>query len=154
MVPILRKLKTDSINILLVDDDAEDYMIFKNALSFQVFKTSLERIIDGDMLMQRLHNEDLQLPDVIFLDVNMPGKNGYDCLLEIRESPRLENIQVVMYSTSYHKDVADILFKVGANYYVKKPSYFKDIKKIIEKVLCFVSENQFYSPVRQNFVFA
>ena len=57
-----------------------------------------------------------------------------------------------MYSATYQKDVADLLFELGANYFIKKPLRFKDTKKAIERALCFVSQNALFSPTRADFV--
>ena len=84
------------------------------------------------------------MPDVIFLDINMPEKDGYTLLVDIKDLKRLQNIPVVIYSSSFQRDVADMLFEIGANYYIKKPTEFKDVKRMIEKVLCFISENEHY----------
>ena len=142
------------IKVFLVDDDQDDYLFFKKALQFQVFKTTLQKITCGEDLMDELNDENLVLPDVIFLDINMPEKDGYACLVDIKDSARLKNIPTVMYSTSYQKDVADMLFEIGADFFIKKPKDFNDVRKAIEKALCFVTENEQYSPTRDNFLIA
>lgn len=140
------------INVLLVDDDGDDFLFFKKALDNQVFNTKFSRVISGDKLTEILNDESLPVPDIIFLDVNMPGKNGYDCVIEMKESKRLDKIPIVMYSTCYQEFVADVLFNMGANFYIKKPVGFSEIKNVIHKALCFVTENKSYSPTRANFV--
>ena len=141
-----------AINILLVDDDKDDYSIFEEALQSQVFETCLYRVVDGDNLMAVLNDEAATLPDVIFLDINMPGKNGYDCLLEMKDSKRLENIPVIIYSTSYQKDVADVLCDLGANFYIKKPNDFTAVKDVLQKALCYISQNEDYIPTSAHFL--
>ena len=140
------------IKVLLVDDDNDDYLLFKKILDYQVFKTSLQLVINGDNFMAKLNDENLELPDVIFLDVNMPIRDGYSCLVEIKDLPRLKNIPIVMYSTSYERNVADMLFEMGADYFIQKTMDFGDLRMLIERALCFVSENAHYSPTRKNFL--
>lgn len=140
------------IKVLLVDDDNDDYLLFKKILDYQVFKTSLQLVINGDNFMAKLNDENLELPDVIFLDVNMPIRDGYSCLVEIKDLPRLKNIPIVMYSTSYERNVADMLFEMGADYFIQKPTDFEQLRELIERALCFVSENAHYSPTRKNFL--
>ena len=140
------------INVLLVDDDRDDFLIFKRALEHQVFRTHLERVSNGDDLFTLLADEKATWPHVIFLDVNMIGKNGYDCLLEMKDSRKLDKIPIVMYSTAYEEFVADVLYEMGANFYIKKPAAFSLIRNVIEKALCFVTENEHYLPTRKNFV--
>ena len=75
------------------------------------------------------------LPDVIFLDLNMPRKNGFQCLSEIRQNKNLRSIKTIIFSTSYEPDVIELLFKTGADHYIKKPTEFNGLKKVIENVL-------------------
>jgi CheY-like chemotaxis protein len=74
-------------------------------------------------------------PDVIFLDLNMPFKNGLECLKEIRETPKFKEIPVVIFSTTSNNDVVDITYRQGANYYICKPRSFPLLVKVIETVL-------------------
>jgi len=152
MPDTMRNIIPTPLQVLLVDDDKDDYLIFQKALDHQVFKTKLDRVSDGDTLMEILRDDNKTLPDVIFLDISMPGKNGYDCLIEIKQVERLEKIPIIMYSTSYQKDVADILFEMGANYYIKKRGAFSEVKNVIEKALVFISENGNHAPTRANFI--
>ena len=134
---------------MFVDDDNDDYLFFKKILDYQVFKTSLQLILNGEHLMEKLNEETLELPDVIFLDINMPLRDGYSCLVEIKDAPRLANIPIVMYSTSYERNVADMLFEMVADYFIEKPTDFEQIRKLIERALCFVSENGYYSQLKK-----
>lgn len=140
------------INVLLVDDDGDDFLFFKKALDYQVFNTTFNRVANGDKLAELLNDGTMPMPDIIFMDVNMPGKNGYDCVIEMKESKTLDKIPIVMYSTCYQEFVADVLYNMGANFYIKKPVGFSEIKNVIQKALCFVTENKSYSPTRANFV--
>lgn len=108
----------------------------------------------ADQLMELLNNEELLLPDVIFLDVNLPDKNGYDCLLDIIETKRLDSVHIIMYSTSYQENVADVLFELGAKFYIKKPTEFNGVKSVIQKALRFVSDKASFLPSRANFLLA
>ena len=146
------QIPTSQINVLLVDDDGDDFLFFKKALDNQVFNTNLNRVANGNKLTDLLNDENMPIPDIVFLDVNMPGKNGYDCVIEMKESKRLDKIPIVMYSTCYQEFVADVLYNMGANFYIKKPVEFQDIKNVIQKALCFITENKNYSPTRANFV--
>ena len=79
----------------------------------------------------------------------MPFRDGYSCLLEIKDAPRLAKISIVMYSTSYERNVADMLFEMVADYFIEKPTDFEQIRKLIERALCFVSENGYYSQLKK-----
>jgi CheY-like chemotaxis protein len=84
--------------------------------------------------MDYLHNT-VALPDIIFLDINMPRKNGIQCLDEIRSDERLKNITIAIYSTSgAERDIEETFIK-GANVYIRKPNDFAALKKIVEEAM-------------------
>ena len=121
--------------IMIVDDDADDRMLFEDALKEVSTKSRLISLNDGMDLMDVLTNETAPDPDVIFLDINMPGKNGFECLASIRSSPSLKNLKVILYSTCSQEETINKAYSSGANFYVSKPSNFNTLKKIISKVL-------------------
>ena len=122
-------------NIFLADDDEDDRFIFKEALKEIQVPTSLFTANDGEQLMAALNTLTGNLPDVLFLDLNMPRKNGFQCLREIRQNKNLRSLRTIIFSTSYEKEVIELLFKAGADHYIKKPTEFNELKKVIERVL-------------------
>lgn len=130
------------LNILLADDDQDDCMLFKEALEELPFSALLTTVHSGDKLMKLLNGELAELPDVLFLDLNMPRKNGHICLSEIKGNERLNHIPVVIYSTSYEQEITNELYKEGANYYLQKPGDFLALKQAINKVIMLISENK------------
>ena len=119
------------LNILLADDDGDDCAFFTNALEALQLSTSLQIVNDGEQLMQLLNNESFKLPDVLFLDINMPRKNGLECLSEIKGNTKLKDLPVVIFSTSNSKDKISIVFKTGADVYIHKPGDFSQLKQVI-----------------------
>lgn len=104
-------------NIFLADDDAEDRAFFAEALKEVNVETELTTANDGLELMTTLDENVVEPPPphVIFLDLNMPRKNGYECLKEIRETGKLKNIPVVVFSTSDNVNAIDTAYHLGAN---------------------------------------
>ena len=128
-------MTSKQINILLADDDDDDYFFFKDALKEINASIQLHIVNNGDDLWDYLHDHETLLPDVIFLDMNMPGKTGIECLEKIRGSKKFQNLPVVIYSTSgVDKDI-DASFRYGANVYIKKPTEFVKLKKMISNVI-------------------
>lgn len=125
----------DPINILLADDDEDDRQIFKDAFEEIRIKTQVRFVNDGIELIKQLTQNGNQLPDILFLDLNMPGKNGIECLMDIRSLKKLQNIAVVIYSTSSSAHEIEDTFVLGANIYIKKPNDFNTLKRILEEVL-------------------
>ena len=91
--------------------------------------------------MQLLSSEGNELPDVLFLDLNMPRKNGFECLSEIKLNPVLKQLPVIIFSASFEQDVVNRLHENGAQYFMRKPSEFSQFKKIIQQTITMVSEN-------------
>ncbi|MBB4801552.1 CheY-like chemotaxis protein [Flavobacterium nitrogenifigens] len=103
--------------------------------------------------MNYLENSDLEIfPDVIFLDLNMPRKNGIECLIEIKENEKLKHLPVIIFSTSLDSEIVNNLYQKGASYYIRKPGEFSKLKTVIEKALTIASENNFKQPERANFI--
>jgi CheY-like chemotaxis protein len=121
--------------IFLADDDEDDCMLFEEALREVSQNIQLTTAKDGGHLMRILDQTVPPAPDVIFLDLNMPSKNGFECLDEIKVTPKLKNIPVVIFSTSANPETIDKVYEKGANFYICKPGTFFLLKKAILHVL-------------------
>jgi CheY-like chemotaxis protein len=123
-------------NVFLADDDADDRMFFADALKKVTIPTHLTLANDGLELMSNLETViEPPPPDVIFLDLNMPRKNGFQCLEEIRNTKKLKNIPIVIFSTTANDDAVNKTYQHGANHYICKPHSFEILVKAIETVL-------------------
>jgi CheY-like chemotaxis protein len=122
-------------NIFLADDDMDDCLLFEDALKEVHWETSLTMANDGQELMKKLSDQAFSRPDVIFLDLNIPRKNGFECLKEIKESQQLRAIPVVIFSTSSQPEAIHRVYEQGADYYICKPGSFALLIKAISKVL-------------------
>ena len=140
------------LNILLADDDTDDCIFFKEAVEELPVVTTLTIVNEGEQLMQLLTNEANELPHVLFLDLNMPRKNGFECLSEIKGNKKLSQLPVIMYSTSFEQEVVNQLFKNGAQYFIRKPSEFSQFKKIIQQAITIIAKENISVPTMENFV--
>ena len=131
------------LNILLADDDLDDCNFFKHALEELSQSAQLTTVHDGEQLMNYLSDNPQQLPDVLFLDINMPRKNGLECLSEIKRNSKLKDIPVVMFSTSNSWDTINMLFNSGSHVYIHKPSDFTQLKQVIHHALPIAAEEVF-----------
>jgi CheY-like chemotaxis protein len=128
-------MEKDSLHIVLAEDDEDDRAFFKEAIDNVKIKTKLDIVNDGEQLMEYLTTANGSLPDVVFLDLNMPRKNGIQCLEEIRSNQKLKGISVAIYSTSSAEQDIEQTFLKGANVYIRKPNDFEKLKKAIAQVL-------------------
>jgi CheY-like chemotaxis protein len=140
------------LDLLLCDDDLDDCRFFKEALETLPQSSSLTAVHDGEQLMNLLTNESFKLPDVLFLDLNMPRKNGFECLAEIKMNKNLKRLPVIILSTSLDQEVVNLLYRNGAHYFIRKPSEFSQIKTIIEYALLLITRENTSRPAIENFV--
>ena len=129
------------LNILLAEDDNDDRFFFEKALKELSIPTHLTAVHDGEQLIDYLTKNSKQLPDIVFLDLSMPRKNGFECLTEIKENKIFKDIPVIVFSTSYTRDMnyeknmIEMLFKFGAQDYIRKPDNFEKLKQVIQQSL-------------------
>ena len=128
-------MANDYTFIILADDDEDDRMLFTDAFEELKISTKVETFNDGEQLINYLNDSASVLPDILFLDLNMPKKNGLECLREIKANDAFRNMAVAIYSTSSSEDHIEETFVTGANIYIKKPNDFKVLKKVLEEVV-------------------
>ena len=125
----------DYIHIILADDDEDDRLLFIDAFEELKINTKVNTFNDGVELMDYLNTPDAVLPNVLFLDLNMPKKNGIECLYEIKQEERFRDIAIAIFSTSSSEEHIEETFVQGANIYIKKPSDFTTLKKVLSDVV-------------------
>ena len=140
------------LNILLADDDADDCLFFKEAIAGLQPATNFIAVHDGEQLMHLLGNDTNQLPHILFLDLNMPRKNGFECLTEIKQNEKLNDMPVVIFSTSFEQEVVNLLYNKGAQYFIRKPPEFIQFKNIILHTLALIKQKNVVQPAKENFV--
>lgn len=133
-------MKKRSIHILMADDDEDDRFMTKQAFEESKLKNTLHFAKDGEELMDYLKqrgkfNEDnAPKPGLILLDLNMPKKDGRECLKEIKSDEKLRHIPVIILTTS--RDEGDILksYDLGVNSFIVKPVTFHELLNIVVKL--------------------
>lgn len=128
-------MSTSPMKIVLVDDDEDDRMFFADALQEIEIKTELSEFHNGQEVLDYLSKPDTERPHLIFLDLNMPVMDGFQCLREIRKNPELKDLVVAIYSTSSSERDIEETFVNGANIYINKPNKFEELKKTIGQVV-------------------
>lgn len=126
-------MKANNI-FLLVDDDGDDRHLFTEAAGLIQPQITCYVSENGKQAIELLSDLSKQLPHVIFLDVNMPVMNGWNCLKELKSNERLKDIPVIMYSTTSHQREVDIACEMGAHCFCVKPEKFTLLKQILEVI--------------------
>jgi CheY-like chemotaxis protein len=131
----------EPVVILMAEDDIDYYLITKDAIEKLSVKVDLHHVEDGEELMDYLHRckkyekpESSPVPHIIFLDLNMPKKSGFEALKEIKADYKLRHLPVIILTIS--RDSADIAlcYKLGANSFVTKPLGFEQLVESIKSL--------------------
>jgi two-component system response regulator len=124
--------------ILLIEDNPGDADLAREALEVSRFKNELYVVEDGeaavDFLKQRNKFKNSPVPDLIFLDLNLPRKDGREVLMEIKSDEKLKRIPVVVLTTS--KSDEDILasYNLYANCFISKPLDFDKFLEVVRSI--------------------
>jgi CheY-like chemotaxis protein len=142
-------MNSHALNILLVDDNIDDCNFFKETISELEPSTKLVIMHEGENLINYLVKNSTHLPDVLFLDLNMPNKNGIECLSDLKENEDLADIPVIIYTNSYSnhpaidENLINMLISMGANGFIHKTSELATLKREIHKAINIASETTY-----------
>ncbi|MBA3943351.1 MAG: response regulator [Herpetosiphonaceae bacterium] len=126
------------LHVYVVDDDPDHVMIIQLVLQGAEQPTTVETIGDGAAALDALQSAQVQ-PDLILLDINMPGLSGLDVLARIKNDAHLQRIPVVMLTSStLQADIARA-YTVGASGYIEKGQYLHDLRAVLGNTLLYWS---------------
>ncbi|REL38438.1 response regulator [Rhodohalobacter sp. SW132] len=145
--PIRRKL-----NIILAEDDYDDRLLFEEVIDELPVSVDLITFNNGDELMEWLTDNKNNLPDALFLDLNMPRKNGFAALGEIKRDTKLQDLPVIIFSTTTNSEMIKQVFKDAAHFYIRKPANYLELKKLIYKSLKLVADKELDLPGKESFM--
>lgn len=131
--------------ILLIDDDPDDRDLFCEAIEEIASEIVCSTAPNGQKALAKLNGREIEKPDIIFLDVNMPVMNGWECLMLLQKEEAYKNIPVIMYSTSSHRKDIDNAQQFGALCFFTKPFNFTDLKKNLGIVVAHLNSNSLSS---------
>ncbi|WP_198439684.1 response regulator [Pareuzebyella sediminis] len=114
--------------LIYVDDDEDDRMLFQDAMTDLFPDLELRLFTNGVNLIDTLREDITSLPKLIFLDLNMPEKSGFECIVEIRRNEALKKIPVIVYSTSSSAGDKENSIRLGANSYLTKSNCYKTMR--------------------------
>lgn len=135
--------------VLIADDDNEDFEILKDAIVELKLSVVIERAENGEILIKILNEK---IPDLLFLDILMPCKDGRQCLKEIRANKKFDLLPIIVFSSLRVWHEVEFCFREGANLFSIKPSSFVELKAIIEKIFAIDWRKSVYYPPLTQFV--
>jgi len=121
-------------NIFLTEDDKDDQEFFQDALKAIDESISCAIAQNGIETLEMLRGSD-KLPDVIFLDLNMPMMNGFECLSQIKNEKKLSNLPVVIFTTSRNPAEVQATHQLGANVFLTKPASMPELQSKLQRIL-------------------
>ncbi|MFZ1799908.1 MAG: response regulator [Chitinophagaceae bacterium] len=132
-------------NVLMVDDDADDQLLFANALQEIDATMNCEIANNGIEALEKLNTF---VPDVIFLDLNMPMMNGMECLAAMKKNTKLAHIPVIIFTTTNDKASIAAAKEMGATAFFHKPIEFNRLRqKLLNLFLYNAGDNNSFSSV-------
>ncbi len=133
-----RKINGSPIRILLVEDSKGDVLLTKRAFKTAKITNTIDVVRDSREAMDFLHKKgefkDAAYPDLILMDLNIPGKNGIEVLEEIKSDKDLKSIPVVVLSSSKADSDVEASYKNYASGYVVKPIDAQKFIKVAESI--------------------
>ena len=140
---------TKGKDILLAEDDREEVEIFELALKELEYPYILRHAENGDILFILLKEK---TPYILFLDIDMPCKDGIACILEIRKNREYDKLPVIMYTSHLQDKVIEESYRSGANLFLAKTSTFSELVAKLRKILSIDWKDYLHYPSRDQFV--
>ncbi|MFN8302362.1 MAG: response regulator [Saprospiraceae bacterium] len=132
--------KTKPLLILMADDDEDDRFLTQTAFEECNLECKLLFAKDGTEVLELLDNEKnksesvRELPNLILLDLNMPRKNGWQVLNELKSSESLKHIPVLIFTTSKSPEHVLMSYSLGANSFITKPSSYNTMLEVVQMI--------------------
>ena len=136
-------------DVLLAEDDPDDVLIFELAIKELPFPLVLRHAEDGDMLFVMINQ---MIPDIIFLDIHMPCKDGVTCITQIRKNESLDHVPVIMYTALKSVEYVNKCYENGANFFLIKADSIGELTEKLEKIFSIDWKTYMYYPPKNQFV--
>jgi CheY-like chemotaxis protein len=121
-------------HLLLIDDDEDDLYFFQQALKEINIPVNLSSNTDSVVALKQLREKTIDVPDLIFLDLNMPKVGGMELLAAIKKIHHLADVPIIICSTSESYKEKDIARKMGASYFLSKPAQLDKLCQGLNKI--------------------
>jgi CheY-like chemotaxis protein len=119
----------------IVDDDVDDQELFIEAVEEIDKNIQCISSLDCEDALHKLKTKAIPMPDIIFLDLNMPRLNGKQCLAELKKHADLRDIPVIIYSTSSERRDIEETARLGAAHFLTKPNKFEELCRALDQVI-------------------
>lgn len=136
-------------DVLIADDDVEDYKFLSLAIRDLGLSALVSRAENGDILIKILNEK---IPDILFLDILLPLKDGKESLKEIRADRRFDALPIIMYTSLRDLDTIEFCYREGSNLYVCKPNSYRELLDVLTKIFSIDWKKMMYYPPLTQYV--
>ncbi len=123
------------MNVIVADNDENTLIFFKNILKELKISIKVQCFSNGKDVMDYLSNEDAVVPEIVFINYKIPGKESMECLEEIESNPKFNNMVTAIFSDPIPENEVEDIFVKGAHIFMKKPECFDRLKKVLTEVI-------------------
>ena len=123
-----------TLDILYAEDDGEDFSLFLDAVQENGFSFNIQRVNDGQELVDFFAETTSKLPKLIISDLNMPKKNGLEAVREIRRKSLLSKIPIIIFSNSKSPEEVQLSYDLGVNSFIQKPLSYQEHLQCIKNI--------------------
>jgi response regulator RpfG family c-di-GMP phosphodiesterase len=137
------------LNVVMAEDDNDDFEILADAIRQVPVKIFLSRAENGVVLMKLIHEK---IPDLLFLDIILPQRDGRDCIREIRSDKKFDGLPIIVYTSLKDLETVEFCYRWGTNIFIHKPQSYSDVAEIVRKIFSINWKKLQYYPSRSEFV--
>jgi len=135
------------LRVVMVDDDPDDIFITRFTCKRSSVPIDFIGLNSGQALYDHIKNRGIGSIDVILLDINMPKEDGYRVLEKLSAYPHIEDLKIVMFSTSGREHEKEMALKLGGSDFLEKPSHAMDVAKLVDLLASYHAQLQPALPV-------
>ncbi|KMQ58561.1 transcriptional regulator [Chryseobacterium angstadtii] len=128
-------MNKEYLNVIAADNDEGNIIFFKNIFKGLKMGVKSQCFSNGEDLIKYLYSCGAIIPEIIFIRYDIPGKNGMECLEEIKKEPRFSNIVIAIYADQISENEIEEIFVNGAHVFMKKPETYEGLKKALTEII-------------------
>ena len=136
-------------DVIVAEDDHDDLLFFEMAVKETEVPVFIRHAHNGEVLFVLLKEK---IPELLFLDIHMPCKDGMSCIREIRQSKEYDHLPVIMYTSETFGKTIEDCYRTGANFYLIKPDSFEQLKVNLTKIFSLDWKTTMPYPAMSHFV--
>lgn len=136
-------------DVVIADDDIDDFKFLSSAIAELELTVVITRAENGEVLIKVLNE---RIPDILFLDILMPIKDGKECLKEIRSNKRFDSLPIIMYTSLRDLETIEFCYREGSNLYICKPNTYRELLQVLKRLFSIDWKKMIYYPPLSQYV--